>query len=77
MKVTVYQRGKKFLLSIGNYSDEVKRVHLNIDWKKLGIRPHKAQFTIPAIDTFQPALKLSEGDELSIDPRKGWLIYVE
>lgn len=77
VKVTVYQRGKKFLLSIGNYSDEVKRVHLNIDWKKLGIRPHKARFTIPAIDTFQPALKLSEGDELSIDPRKGWLIYVE
>lgn len=77
IKVTVYQRGKKLLLSVGNYSDEVKRIRLNIDWKKLGLRPHKAHFTIPALDAFQPALKLADGEELSIEPRKGWLIYVD
>lgn len=77
VKVTVYQRGKKLLLSVGNYSDVVKRIRLHIDWKKLGLRPHKPRFVIPAIDTFQPALELAEGEELSIEPRKGWLIYVE
>lgn len=77
VKITVYQRGKKLLLSVGNYSDEVKRIRLNIHWEKLGLRPHKAQFTVPAIDTFQSALELAENEELSIEPRKGWLIYVD
>lgn len=77
VKVTVYKRGKKLLLSVGNYSDETKLVNLHIDWEKLGIRPHKPRFVIPAMDTFQPALKLTDGEKLSIEPRKGWLIYVE
>ena len=77
VKVTVYQRGKKLLLSVGNYSDEVKQVHLHIDWQKLGIRPHKPRYVIPAMDTFQPAMQLTDGETLPVEPRKGWLIYVE
>lgn len=77
VKVTTYQRGRKLMLSVGNYSDTTKQVSLRIDWQRLGLRPHTVHFTIPAIDGFQPALPLTRGQLLTVEPRKGYLIYAE
>ena len=29
------------------------------------------------MDTFQPAMQLTDGETLPVEPRKGWLICVE
>lgn len=76
VKVTVYKKNGKILLSIGNYSDETKRVNLHIDWKKLGMEKDKTEMVIPEIPTFQEACQATLADSLVVAPRKGWLVYL-
>lgn len=76
VKITVYKKKGCTLLSVGNYSDETKSVLLNIDWEKLGIHVEKASLSAPEIPTFQKAKTWGAKDEITIEPRKGWLIYI-
>lgn len=77
VKVTVFQRKDgKVLLSLGNYSDETKKVKLNIDWKSLGIRKDRVRLETPMIPTVQDAKQWNLVDEIVVEPRKGWLIYL-
>ncbi|MGM9802819.1 MAG: glycoside hydrolase domain-containing protein [Muribaculaceae bacterium] len=77
VKVTAYKKGDKILLSLGNYSDKTQNVTLNIDSKQLNL--NKSKYVLRAIDipTFQSAMQWQLTDEISIEPRKGWLIYLE
>ena len=77
VKVTVYSRPGHALLSIGNYTDSVRAVGLDIDWDALGIDGSTARLTAPAIDHFQNARQWSPGDTISVEPRKGYLIYLD
>lgn len=77
VKVTAYLRPGKALLSVGNYSDEIKTVHLNIDWSQLGLDAKKVRFVAPEIKDFQESKEWKNKDEISVLPRKGWLIYLE
>lgn len=76
VKVTAYQRGNRVLLSVGNYTDETKKVKLNIDFKKLGISATDVRLVAPEIADFQKAQTWNIGDEITVAPRKGWLIYI-
>lgn len=76
VKVTVYKNGNKVLLSIGNYSDEDKTVHLQIDWKRLGVDPAHVKLVAPTIQNFQNEGEWKSTDAIAVAPRKGWLIYV-
>lgn len=77
VKVTVYRHPGRALLSIGNYTDSKATVKLDFDWKALGIDPAKVRLTAPAIDHFQGAHSWLPTDAITIDPRRGYLIYVE
>lgn len=77
VKVTAYRKTGKVLLSIGNYSDEVKNVRLSFDWKQLGLEGGKVQLTAPYVEDFQPATQWGADGEIAVQPRKGWLIYVQ
>lgn len=77
IKVTAYRKPGQVLLSIGNYSDYPKTVRLNIDWEQLGLDPQKVKLTAPGINDFQEAETWKVNDEITVQPRKGWLIYVE
>ena len=77
VKVTAYRKQGRTLLSIGNYSDEVKTVRLKVDWEQLGLDSQKARLTAPEIKDMQPAHEWAANDEISIEPRKGWLIYLK
>lgn len=77
VKVTAYKQPERILLSIGNYSDEVKNVQMNIDWDQLGLDPQKAKFVAPEISGFQQAMEWETKDEITVQPRKGWLIYIQ
>lgn len=76
VKVTVYKKEGRVLLSVGNYSDEVRTVRLNIDWKRLGMDPETVRLVAPEIPTFQPEKGWNVTDEITVAPRKGWLIYI-
>lgn len=76
VKVTAYKKSGKVLLSIGNYSDEVKKIRLSVDWKALGFKA-PAKLIIPDIPDFQKAKKCTLQDEIEIEPRKGLLLYLK
>lgn len=77
VKVTVYRRPDRSLLSIGNYTDSTVTVTLDFDWDALGINPENARLTAPAIEHFQEARSWRPSDDITIEPRRGYLIYVE
>lgn len=70
-------RHSRVLLSIGNYSDEVKTVRLSVDWKQLGLNPKEVKLTAPAIEDMQELNSWNVKDEIKVGPRQGWLIYME
>ena len=76
VKVTAYRKAGKVLLSIGNYSDEVKEVTLHFDWEQLGLTSENITLVAPEVKDMQPAAQWNLGDSISVQPRKGWLIYV-
>ena len=76
VKVTAYRKPGKTLLSIGNYSDEVKSVKLSINWEQLGLDPQQVKLVAPEIQDMQEADEWNIDDPISTAPRKGWLIYI-
>jgi hypothetical protein len=75
--VTAYKKEGKILLSIGNYSDEVKDVTLNFDWEQLGITPENKTLVAPEVKDMQPASQWNLDGSIRVQPRKGWLIYIK
>jgi hypothetical protein len=76
VKTTVYKKEGRTLISVGNFSDIPKTVSLIIDFEKLGLDAKTAKLLAPVIQDFQPQKKWEVGDEITVDARKGWLIYV-
>ena len=76
VKVTAYKKPGKALLSIGNYSDEVKEVTLNFDWEQLGLNPENITLVAPEVKDMQPASQWNINEGIRVEPRKGWLIYM-
>lgn len=77
VKVTAYRKHGRILLSIGNYSDEMKAIRLSIDWSQLGLDSQKVSLIAPEVKDMQPAHEWQINDEIRIEPRKGWLIYLQ
>jgi len=77
VKVTAYIKDGETLLSVGNFSDKTKTVSLKIDFEKLGLSAEKVSLIAPAIQDFQSKMQWRIGEKISIEPRKGWLIYVQ
>lgn len=78
VKVTVYKKDDgKLLLSMGNYTDENKNVNLIFNWEDLGLNPEEVKLIAPFIKDFQSNQEFSLDEEIQIEPRKGWLLYVE
>jgi hypothetical protein len=67
---------KKYLISVASWSDKTENFSFQFDWKSLGIDPEKAILTAPEIKDFQPAKSFKLNDSISIEPKKGWLIYI-
>lgn len=76
VKVTVYKKDHRLLLSIGNYTDEIKKVHLVFDEKELKGINLSELLVAPEISTFQEYKTWTLNDEIEVEPRKGWIIYI-
>jgi hypothetical protein len=77
VKVTVYKKDGRSLLSIGNFSDEEQSVSLKIDFEVLGLNAKSIKLHAPEIKDFQLANEWNISDEITIEARKGFLIYLE
>jgi hypothetical protein len=77
VKATVYVKPDKLLISLGNFSDQNQEVSLTVDWKAIGWDPSAVRLWAPEIENFQSARDFSPSEKILVEPRKGWLIYVE
>ena len=73
---TVYQIASESLISVASWADSPVKFSFQIDWKTLGLDPAKAILFAPAIKDFQEESIFKPGDSISIEPKKGWLIYL-
>uniref|UniRef100_UPI0032168D20 glycoside hydrolase domain-containing protein n=1 Tax=uncultured Draconibacterium sp. TaxID=1573823 RepID=UPI0032168D20 len=77
VKVTVYKKKGQTLVSIGNFSDSKQKVNLKIDFTRLGFDSDKVKLVAPEIKDFQPTKEWKVKEKITVDARKGWLIYLE
>ncbi len=75
-KATAYIRKDRVLISVANFSDKPTTVHLEIDWKQLGMIPTKATLIAPTVRNFQTRTQFKVGDPISMEAKKGWMIVV-
>jgi len=73
---TSYVQDKRALVSIASWAEADTSFHLNIDWKKLGIDPQKAQITAPEIVNFQPAANFTAAQSIPVTKGRGWLLII-
>lgn len=76
VKATVYKKQGRSLVSIGNFSDSPKTTSLKIDFEELELDPEKTKLIAPKIQNFQPAREWRVNEEITVESRKGWLIYI-
>lgn len=74
---TAYVKDKKTLVSIASWAGKTVSFKLLVDWKALGIDPQKAILVAPEIKDFQPGKTAGIEDVFSVEPTKGWLIYIQ
>jgi hypothetical protein len=77
VKATVYKKDGRSLVSLGNFSDVPKVVSLQIDFNDLGLDVKTATLLAPEIQDFQERKVWGVGDQITVEPRKGWLLYLE
>jgi hypothetical protein len=51
-------------------------VRLQIDWQALGLDASKARLEAPEVKDFQPAKSWQQSEPITVEPKRGWLIYV-
>jgi hypothetical protein len=76
VKATLYKKQNRSLIAVGNFSDKVQTVSLKLDFDRLGMKPENCTLIAPGIQDFQTEKQWSISDEITVEPRKGWLIYV-
>lgn len=55
----------------------IMNVHLQIDWKAIGIDPQGCRLLAPSIYFFQPYATFSPTEAIPVERGKGWLLVVE
>ena len=74
---TVYLKKGESLISVGSWADVHTTFSLGFDWKDLGLDPDKAVLVAPYIKDFQEERTFKPDDPIPVDPKKGWLIYLQ
>jgi hypothetical protein len=71
---TVYARPGRALIAVASWAPERVAIKLDVDWAALGLDPHLARLTAPAVKDFQDAALFAPGDEIPIEPGRGWML---
>lgn len=74
---TTYRKNGKAMIALASWAPERLRVRLLIDWARLGLDPSGVTITAPAARGFQEGRTFKAGEEISVEPGKGWLIIIQ
>jgi hypothetical protein len=64
------------LVAIGSWSPDTVDVHLDIDWKQLGVEPDSATIVAAPVRDFQEGAVFDVGAPIPVAPGKGWLLTI-
>jgi len=73
---TVYRKDRETLLATGSWAPATRSFRLVIDWKALGLDASRSVIEAPYIKNFQERKTFNPGDEVSLEPGKGWLFLI-
>jgi hypothetical protein len=76
VKITVYAHADQLLLAIGNFSDTVQYVTPRFKAGITGFSSNNISINAPAIKDYQPVETFQPGEQIRIDPKKGWLLVI-
>jgi hypothetical protein len=71
-----YVKPGKTLIALASWAPEKAEARLQLDWKTLGLDASKARLVAPEINDFQPAKEWKVDEPITVEPRRGWLIYL-
>jgi len=74
---TAYVKPGKTLLALASWAPDKTSVRLQLDWPALGLEAGKARLIAPEVKEFQPASEWRVDEPISVEPKRGWLIYVD
>lgn len=76
LPATAYAKPGSALVSLASWAKEPVKCRLAIDWKSLGLDPAKAKLSAWEVKDFQPAAEFRPGDEIPVEPGRGWLLVL-
>jgi hypothetical protein len=71
---TAYVKNGRALIAVASWATNEVAVHLQIDGAAMGFDPSKMNLYAPAIQGFQPETQFKPGEEIPVQPGKGWLL---
>jgi len=74
---TAYVKPGKALVAIASWASDSARCALAFDWNALGLDKRRVTMRAPAIPGFQPERTFRPGDNVPVNPGKGWIIILE
>lgn len=74
---TAYVKPGKSLIALASWAKAEARLRLRIDWAALKLDSQKAVLRAPAIPGFQAAKTFQPDDEITVPPKRGWLLVAE
>lgn len=76
VKATAFVKTNSILISVGNFSESDRNVHLIIDWNSLGMDKTKALLKAPFVNDFQQASTFSLDEMIPIKRKEGLLLIL-
>jgi len=76
VKATAFVKTDSILISVGNFSESDRNVHLIIDWNSLGMDKTKALLKAPFVNDFQQASTFSLDEMIPIKRKEGLLLIL-
>jgi hypothetical protein len=73
---TAYVKPGETLVSVASWAPQTVKCRFSIDWKALGLDPAKAKLSVAKVENFQPAAEFKPGDEIPVEPGRGWLLLL-
>ncbi len=74
---TVYQKEGESLISVASWADSPSWFTFKYDWAALGLDSVKTILIAPEIKDFQQYRVFKPGDQIPVEPKKGWLMYLK
>ena len=74
---TVFTKDGEAMVSLASWAKADVTIHLNIDWKCLGLNPSRIEIIAPPIKDFQSSAKYKADEAIRVDSGKGLILLMK